>query len=38
MIDFMKKPYGAKEVEDILNPLVKRWFLDKFREFSLPQL
>jgi len=38
MIDFMKKPCGVKEVENILNPLVKKWFLDKFREFSLPQL
>ncbi|MAG50067.1 ATP-dependent helicase [archaeon] len=38
MINFMKKPYEAKEVEGILNPLVKKWFLDKFREFSLPQL
>ena len=38
MISFMEKPYKDKEVENILHPLVKKWFFSKFKEFSLPQL
>lgn len=37
-INFMKKPYQAGEVENILNPTVKKWFFSRFKEFSLPQL
>ncbi|HIH05200.1 TPA: ATP-dependent helicase [Candidatus Woesearchaeota archaeon] len=38
MIERVSKPFGAKEIEHILHPLVKRWFFSRFREFSLPQL
>ncbi|MFH1641486.1 MAG: ATP-dependent helicase [Nanoarchaeota archaeon] len=38
MIKFMEKPYSQKEVENILNPTVKKWFFSRFKEFSLPQL
>ncbi len=38
MISFLKEPYKADEVEKMLNPLVKKWFFSKFKEFSLPQL
>lgn len=34
----MEKPYEQKEVETILNPLVKKWFFSRFKEFSQPQL
>src|SRR3989338_4637147 len=38
MIERVSKPFGAKEIEHILHPLVKQWFFSRFREFSLPQL
>ncbi len=38
MVKFMKKPYKPKEVENILNSTVKKWFFSRFKEFSLPQL
>jgi ATP-dependent Lhr-like helicase len=38
MISVKKKPNTAKEVEKLLNPVVKKWFYSKFKEFSLPQL
>jgi Lhr-like helicase len=38
MIETMKQPYKKEEVENILNPLVKKWFFTRFKEFSLPQL
>jgi ATP-dependent Lhr-like helicase len=38
MITFVKKPYREEQIKSILNPLVKKWFFSKFREFSLPQL
>ena len=31
------KERSAKDVESILNPLVKEWFFSKFKDFSLPQ-
>jgi len=31
------KEHNVKEIETILNPLVKEWFFSKFKEFSLPQ-
>ncbi|MBI2105776.1 DEAD/DEAH box helicase [Candidatus Woesearchaeota archaeon] len=37
-IEFIEKPYKAKEVESILHPFVREWFFKKFKEFSLPQL
>ncbi len=37
MIRFKKKPDTAKQLENILNPAVKRWFFSRFSEFSLPQ-
>lgn len=37
-IEVMEKPYEQKEVETILNPLVKKWFFSRFKEFSQPQL
>jgi len=37
-ITVKKKPYTAKQVEKILNPIVKKWFYSRFESFSLPQL
>lgn len=34
----LKKPYSKKEVENILHPLVKEWFFNKYPSFSEPQL
>ena len=36
-ISFMKKAHPMKDVEALLNPLVKKWFFSKFKAFSLPQ-
>jgi ATP-dependent helicase Lhr and Lhr-like helicase len=36
-ISFMKKAHPMKDIEGILNPLVKKWFFSKFKAFSLPQ-
>ena len=36
-ISFMKKAHPMKDVENLLNPLVKKWFFSKFKAFSLPQ-
>ncbi len=36
-ISFMKKAHSLKETEELLNPLVKKWFFSKFKAFSLPQ-
>ncbi|MFW6220738.1 MAG: ATP-dependent helicase [Nanoarchaeota archaeon] len=33
-----KKPNSKKDLLNILNPIVKKWFFSKFSEFSLPQL
>ena len=38
MIEIIEKPCKAKEVEGILHPFVREWFINKFGEFSLPQL
>ncbi|MEK6860934.1 MAG: DEAD/DEAH box helicase, partial [Nanoarchaeota archaeon] len=38
MIETLKEPYNAREVNAILHPLVREWFFSKFKEFSLPQL
>ena len=34
----MEKPYNPEEINQILNPIVKKWFFTKFKEYSLPQL
>jgi len=31
------KPYSDKEILDILHPLVREWFLSKYRTFTPPQ-
>ena len=38
MILFKTKPNTEDELLNILNPVVKKWFFTKFKEFSLPQL
>jgi ATP-dependent Lhr-like helicase len=38
MITTMKKPYKPEQINNILNPLVKKWFFKKFKDYSLPQL
>ncbi|HLC95917.1 MAG TPA: ATP-dependent helicase [Candidatus Nanoarchaeia archaeon] len=38
MVSFMEKQYTQKQVADILNPTIKKWFFSRFTEFSLPQL
>jgi len=37
MISFMDKPYSDDETFNVLCPLVRNWFKDKFQEFSPPQ-
>ena len=31
-------PNSPEEILGVLNPLVKKWFFSRFKEFSLPQL
>ncbi len=38
MINFKKSPNEPEEIENILHPLVKKWFFSRFKSFSLPQL
>ena len=38
MLAHLEKPYKNQEIENILNPLVKKWFFSRFKSFSLPQL
>jgi len=38
MITTMEKPYKAEQINTILNPIVKKWFFNTFKEYSLPQL
>ncbi len=38
MIAFKTTPNTQEELVRILNPLVKKWFFSRFKEFSLPQL
>ncbi len=33
----MKRAHSKKNIEGLLNPLVKKWFFKKFEDFSLPQ-
>jgi len=37
-IKFIETPNKPEEIEHILNPLVRKWFFSRFKEFSLPQL
>jgi ATP-dependent helicase Lhr and Lhr-like helicase len=37
MIEYKEKPDKDKEIFDILNPLVKKWFKSKFKGFATPQ-
>jgi len=38
MIEVKEKPNSEEEIVNVMNPLVKKWFFSRFREFSLPQL
>jgi len=38
MIEFKERPNTEKEIINVMNPLVKKWFFSRFKEFSLPQL
>lgn len=38
MVEYITKPYAAEQINQILNPTVKKWFFTKFKEYSLPQL
>src|SRR3989338_2606710 len=38
MITTMEKPYKSEQINIILNPIVKKWFFNTFKEYSLPQL
>ncbi len=37
-ITYKDRPNSTEELEKVLHPLVKKWFYQTFREFSLPQL
>ncbi|MBS3170312.1 DEAD/DEAH box helicase [Candidatus Woesearchaeota archaeon] len=38
MISHKTNPDDSKEIKDLLNPIVRKWFFTKFKEFSIPQL
>lgn len=38
MAETMQKPYKPEQIDYILNPIVKKWFFTRFKEYSLPQL
>ena len=38
MIEFKKKPNKKQEIDNLLHPIVKNWFYNKFKSYSLPQL
>jgi len=38
MIETLKKPQKPEQINNILNPIVKKWFFTRFKEYSLPQL
>jgi len=38
MVETMQKPYKPEQINQILNPIVKKWFFTRFKEYSLPQL
>ena len=37
IITQMEKPYKPGQINNILNPLVKKWFFKKFKDYSIPQ-
>lgn len=37
-MEFKTSPDSEEKINEILNPLVRKWFFSKFKEFSLPQL
>ncbi len=37
MIEFMEKPHSDSEIIKSMHPLVKEWFLSKFKSFAPPQ-
>jgi len=37
MIKIMERPYKPEQINNILNPIVKKWFFKTFKEYSLPQ-
>ncbi|NQV09461.1 DEAD/DEAH box helicase, partial [Candidatus Woesearchaeota archaeon] len=38
MIKYKEKPGTEKELRKILHPIIKKWFFNKFKKFSSPQL
>lgn len=38
MIFNKRKPNSSSEIRKVLHPIVDKWFFQKFKEFSLPQL
>jgi ATP-dependent helicase Lhr and Lhr-like helicase len=38
MIKYKKKRDNEKDLNQLLNPIVKKWFFSNFKEFSIPQL
>src|SRR3989339_720321 len=38
VIKFKKTPNTNEEIDNILNPIVKKWFYSSFENYSLPQL
>lgn len=38
MLTHQKTPYKKEQIEKILHPFVKKWFFNRFKSFSLPQL
>jgi len=38
MITYKDKPDSKESLNTLLNPIVKKWFFTRFKEFSLPQL
>ena len=38
MIAKINEPYKPEQINHILNPIVKKWFFTRFKEYSLPQL
>jgi len=38
MITTLTKPQKPEQINQILNPIVKKWFFSRFKEYSLPQL
>lgn len=38
LIKYKNKPDSVKQIDNILTPIIKKWFYSKFESFSLPQL